>query len=457
MSRSFLHGRDRLTVLKFGGTSVRNAEMIGTVIRIAQSRLSNGAVLVASAMGDTTDALVAIADAATAGECGRVQDLLDEIEGDHRDAAAALTSGRRAAELLERIHELLGELRSLAQGIHLIRECSPRSRDAALSFGERLSTAVIAAAAAEVGIDTVLLDSRDIILTDSEFGAASPQMEETRTRAASRVPVLPGRLVVMQGFIGADSQGVTTTLGRGGSDYTATILGSVLNADSVEIWTDVNGIMTADPRLIPEAKPIPLISYDEAAELAYFGARVVHPSTILPAVRQQIPVYVRNTSDPDGVGTEIREASRFAGIRAMASKSGITVITVQSSRMLNAYGFLRALFSVFEEQRIPVDLVATSEVSVSVTVDREIDRTRLVGELEKLGTVTVETDQAIVCLVGREVFRDASVVGRVFESLGSIPVRLISLGSSEINLSLVLAERHVAGALTALHARFFST
>jgi aspartate kinase len=215
--------------------------------------------------------------------------------------------------------------------------------------------------------------------------------------------------------------------------------------------------MTADPRVIPGARPIRSISYDEAAELAYFGARVVHPSTILPAVRHEIPVYVKNTGTPEGAGTEIRGASEFAGVRAMASKAGITLITVQSSRMLNAYGFLRALFAVFEEHRISVDLVATSEVSVSLTVDRDFDTGQLVPQLEELGSVVIEPRQSIVCLVGRGVFQDAELLGAVFESLGSIPVRMISLGSSEINLSLVVPEEQMNDALLALHSRFFPT
>jgi aspartate kinase len=443
-----------LIVLKFGGSSVRDSAMIRSVIAIAKSRLSESPLLVASAMGDTTDILDEIADEATRGNSERAFALVDSLEESHRTAAAELTTGERLQQLDGALTELLSELRSLIQGIFLIRECSPRSRDAALSFGERLSTAVITAAAREAGIDALFVDARSVIRTNSDFGAATPDPDITADLAKKQIEPEVNRLVVTGGFIASDAQGVTTTLGRGGSDYTATILGAALGAAAVEIWTDVNGIMTADPRVIPGARSIRQLSYDEAAELAYFGARVVHPFTILPAVRQNIPVYVKNTTHPADQGTEITEHTEFAGIRAMASKSGITLVTVQSSRMLNAYGFLQELFAVFGRHAIPVDLVATSEVSVSLTIDRGFDRPGLVAELKRLGHVTIEDGQSIVCLVGRELIGEPGFLADVFASLKAIPVRMISLGSSDINLSLVLAEEHTRAALEALHDRF---
>ncbi len=446
-----------MIVMKFGGSSVRSAEMIRRVLAIANDRLDSAPLLVSSAMGKTTDALVMVADHAETGSRDSAFSLIDELEHAHLAAARDLVVGERGAGLARALGVLFEELRSLAQGIFLIRECSPRSRDAILSFGERLSTLIIAAAARESGIDAELLDARTLIQTSGEFGAAAPDMEITTRRTRAKVRPRAGHLYVTQGFIGSTEDGVTTTLGRGGSDYTATILGAALEADAVEIWTDVDGIMTSDPRVIPEARTIAIISYDEAAELAYFGARVVHPYTILPAVKRSIPVWVKNTSAPSEAGTRIQAGIGGTGIRALASKSGITLVTVQSSRMLNAYGFLRALFAIFDSHRISVDLVATSEVSVSMTVDRDVDIASILTELEDLGEVSVEREKSIVCMVGRGLFGQAGLLASVFAAIDPVPVRMISLGSSDINLSIVVAESETERVLRSLHTQLLQS
>lgn len=449
-----------MIVMKFGGSSVRDAQMIRRVLDISASRLDLAPVLVSSAMGKTTDALLLIADRAEAGDHDEAFAQIDALEEHHRAVARQLVSehGDESVNtdgVLRAVDTLLAELRSLVQGIYLIRECSPRSRDAVLSFGERLSTLIITAAARARGIDAELVDARALIRTDSEFGAAGPDMDATVKLARERLRPRPGYLYVTQGFIGSTPESVTTTLGRGGSDYSATILGAALDAESVEIWTDVNGIMTSDPRVIAEARTIPSVSYDEAAELAYFGARVVHPYTILPAVKRSIPVWVKNTMQPEQPGTRIQAETDGEGIRALASKSGITLITIQSSRMLNAYGFLRALFSVFDRYRVSVDLVATSEVSVSMTVERDVDLAPIITDLEPLGEVSVERDKSIICLVGRRLFQRAGVLSEVFAAIDPIPVRMISLGSSDINLSIVVSEAETERVLRSLHSTLF--
>ena len=440
-----------MKVMKFGGSSLRNAEMIRRVVAIAKGNIQLAPVLVASAMGDTTDVLVQAADAAESGDRETVTGLVDTIESDHLAAAGELSGDLSREGLLAAVAELISELRSLLHGVYLIRECSPRSRDAALSFGERLSTALLAVAAREGGVSTELVDARTLIRTDSSFTAAVPDLAATGILVSQNLKPRKGRLVVTQGFIAATEQGVTTTLGRGGSDFSATIIGAALGVDSVEIWTDVNGIMSADPRVIDGARTIPEISYDEAAELAYFGARVVHPYTILPAVSREIPVWVKNTYDPQAPGTRITGRSDAAGIRAVASKSDITLVTIKSSRMLNAYGFLRAIFAVFDRHRVSVDLVATSEVSVSVTVDSGTDLGPLETELGQLGRVEIEHDKSIVCLVGRDLFQRTGFVAEVFAAVDPAHVRLISFGSSEINLSLVVDHSDTEGVLKRLH------
>lgn len=444
-----------MIVLKFGGSSVQSPELIRRVVAIAEARLDRAPLLVASAMGKTTDTLVQLAADGASGNGKRAFKALDNLRRSHSQAASALVSGTRLVETSGRLESLFGELSSLLRGLTLIKECSPRTMDAILAFGELLSTTLIAAAAAEAGIDTVLADSRRLVRTDDSFGAANVDFRTTAKLVQSAVQPEPGRLIVAQGFIASTDSGVTTTLGRGGSDYSATIFGSCLAAEEVQIWTDVDGIMTTDPRIISAARSIPEIGYEEAAELAYFGAKVVHPSTIQPAVEAGIPVYVKNTTNPDATGTRIAASAKGGGLRAIAGKSGITVITVHSSRMLNAYGFLSAIFRVFESHRTPVDLVATSEVSVSMTVEEKAPISRLAKDLAPIGEVTVEDGKGIICLVGRDLWRDGSFVARAFSALAGIPVRMISLGSSDINLSMVTAAEDVTETIRRLHAEFF--
>jgi aspartate kinase len=442
-------------VLKFGGTSVRNAEWMKRSLAIVMAQLGRAPIVVLSATAKTTDRLVALANAARNGDQETSISMLSEIEKSHREAAQALVTHDAGENLLEKIDSLLGELRSIINGMMLIRECTPRTYDTVLSYGELLSTTIFSAAAIDNEIETVLLDSRNLVRTDSAFTKAQPEMEITSQLIRDAVTPRPGRLYVAQGFIGSTQDGVTTTLGRGGSDYTATLYGKALGAEEVQIWTDVDGIMTCDPRIVASARTVPVISYDEAAELAVFGAKVVHPATILPATGAGIPVLVKNTGRPEHEGTCIRQDSGTKGVQALAGKRGVTVVTVNSSRMLNAFGFLRKIFGVFEAHAIPVDLVATSEVSVSSTIDSDADTSGLKHDLEAYGTVTVETDKAILCLVGRDLWKESAFVARVFSTLRDVRVRMISLGASDTNLSLVLSEDDLDFALNRLHQEFF--
>lgn len=446
-----------MVVMKFGGSSVRDGAWIDRVVDIAEGRLSEAPLLVSSAMGKTTDALVTVAEAASSGNASTAFERVETLRRAHLESCDSLLSGKARTRAVGRVQELFGEMSSLVQGLTLIRECTPRTYDALLAFGELLSTTIMAERAKEREIETVLLDSRRLIVTDETFTAAAPDFKETGRRIKEVVSPKAGRLYIAQGFVAATPSGVTTTLGRGGSDFTATIFGAALGARQVEIWTDVDGIMSCDPRIVPEARSITRLSYDEASELAYFGARVVHPYTILPAVELSIPVQVKNTGNPEHPGTTITAESEASGFQALAGKNGITVITVHSSRMLNAYGFLSRLFRVFEEERISVDLVATSEVSVSVTVDQEALPPRLEEKLGAFGRLTVERDKGILCLVGRDLWKDSAFLTRVFTCIGhDIPVRLISLGSSDINLSLVIPAEQSEEAMRRLHREFFS-
>ena len=446
-----------MIILKFGGTSVRDAHWIGRAISIAEGQLDRDPVLVASAMGKTTDTLVELSALALSGKREEVTVTVDRVQRNHEAALSILAPGD--SETHDALAALIQELRNLLQGVTLIRECSPRTQDALLSFGERLSTLLIAAGARARGIECRLHDSRTLLRTDSNFGSATPDMEETTTAFREAILGAEGTRVlhVLQGFIAADSAGVTTTLGRGGSDYTATIVGASLEAEEVQIWTDVDGIMSADPRVVEGARTLEEISYVEAAELAFFGARVVHPYTIQPAIERGIPVYVRNTERPELPGTRITGEFAERGVRAITVKRGITVITINSYRMLNAYGFLSRIFDVFARHHVSVDLVATSEVSVSMTVDTTDRIAEVVTALEEHGQAHVEDQKAIVSLVGKDLWKDSSVLARVFQTMEGIPVRLISLGSSDTNLSLVVSEGDGVATVQRLHHAFFTS
>ncbi|MCG8478704.1 MAG: aspartate kinase [Spirochaetales bacterium] len=450
-----------MVVLKFGGTSVRDAEWIGRALDIAAARLDEAPVVVSSAMGKTTDHLVAAGEAARRGVSEEVDKIRSAIGASHRDALEAVTRtlpDTRRRRWRTRLDECLDELEVLLRGILLLRDVSPRSSDALLSFGERLSTIVIAAAAEERDVPTTLLDSRQLVHTDDEYGSARPDFAETRSSIIAAVSPTPGRLYIAQGFLGSTGDGITTTLGRGGSDFSATIFGASLGADRVEIWTDVDGIMTADPRLIAQARTIPEVSYGEAAELAYFGARVIHPATMVPAVEREIPLLVCNTADPTGPQTRIVARPETTGLRAVAGRTGVTIITLHSSRMLNAWGFLSRMFRVFESHRVSVDLIATSEVSVSVSVDVPTPPAAMIGELEELGRVTIDSDKAVVSLVGERLWRDPALIRDVFESVAHAEgphVEMISLGSSDTNLSLVVPHHMYEPVIRQLHQRFF--
>ncbi|GAB4222096.1 MAG: lysine-sensitive aspartokinase 3 [Spirochaetales bacterium] len=444
-----------MIVLKFGGTSVQNAQMMDRALDITFKRLSDAPILVASAMSKITDSLIKLSAAAVDGDGETAFSLLDEIMKRHFQVAREFLSGTNLDQANERLEMYRQELSSLVKGISLLKECSKRSLDTIMAFGELLSTTLLAYRARERGVQTDLVDSRLFMRTDDNFSSAYPQMKEIRKLARKHLKPLPGKLIVCQGFIGSTADGVTTTLGRGGSDYTATLIGAAIGASSVEIWTDVDGIMTTDPRVIPGARSIPEISYQEAAELAYFGAKVVHPSSIQPAIDQRIPVWVKNTHNPDHPGTVILSDVESSGLRAIAAKKSITLINVVSSRMLNAYGFLSKIFSIFEKYRTPVDLIATSEVSVTMSVDNTTRLKEILQELQSYGEVGVKRNRAIICLVGRGIWEDGEWFVRAFSALRSIPVKLISYGGSHINLSLVVDEENWQEAVRLLHQEFF--
>ncbi len=444
-----------MIVLKFGGTSVQNAFWMDKALDIAVSQLDRAPLLVSSAMSTVTDTLLAIAACSETGDEEKALELIEYIREKHISTADEFLTGNHLIEALTKLKQHIEKLSNLSRGLLLLRECTKRSSDTLVSFGEILSTALLYYRARERGVAAELLDSRDLVVTDSEFSSASPLFDLTYQRIKEKVGPQPGKLLIAQGFIGKNQEGVTTTLGRGGSDFTATIYGGALDAEEVQIWTDVYGIMTSDPRIVSDARTIPEISYEEAAELAYFGAKVVHPSTIQPAVKKNIPVLVKNTHDPDGLYSVITAEMKESGLRAIAGKKKITLLNIESSRMLNAYGFLSRIFAIFEKNRTPVDLIATSEVTVSMTIDNDKNIGSILSELQTLGEVSAEPGNSIVCMVGKNFWKDSTYIARAFAALKGLPVRLISLGSSDVNLSIVVPEKVMEDAVIRLHKEFF--
>jgi aspartate kinase len=444
-----------MVVMKFGGTSVQNAQMMDKTLSVVESRLEKAPVLVASAMAKVTDQLQEIAKVVGTGDEAAAERVVAQIEERHLACAREFLTGGNLEKCTAELAKVFAELRSLATALSILKEWTKRSNDAILSFGERLSTVILVHRARERGMEAELFDSRDLVKTDDNFTQALPMEDLTNRLVVAALRPRPGRLAVLQGFIASTTTGITTTLGRGGSDYTATIIGAALKADEVEIWTDVNGIMTSDPRIVKGARTIPQISYREAAELAYFGAKVIHPSTIQPAINLGIPVWVKNTFQPEDQGTKIIPTIPANGLKAIACKKGITLISVSSSRMLLAFGFLRRIFEIFEKHQTAVDLVATSEVSVSMTIDNAASVGAIARDLAEIGTVGVEGEKSIICLVGQDLWKDTVFLSRVFRSLKSTPVRMISLGSSDINLSFVVPESDTEDSVRRLHGEFF--
>ncbi|MEK6321690.1 MAG: lysine-sensitive aspartokinase 3 [Acidobacteriota bacterium] len=457
-----------MIVMKFGGTSVQDAAAINTVAEIVAGRVDRAPVVVVSAMARVTDSLVRIAKSAK--ERRRDQAVAEIAELRRRHLATARELLERSPEPESGAYSLHGveleiqnqfaELENLARSVATLGELTARSEDAIVSFGERLSSVIVAAAFRSRGIPAELVDSRRFIITDDHFIRAAPDLPETLRRAGDvLLPIINSAYVpVAQGFIGSTPDGVTTTIGRGGSDYSAALIGAALGVEAIEIWTDVDGLMTADPRVVPDARRIRVISFAEASELSYFGAKVLHPSTVLPAVERGIPVHIYNTQNPSCEGTLIIATPRQSRnlIKSIAFKRGVTIVNVSSTRMLLAYGFLRTIFEVFDRHQTSVDVVTTSEVSVSMTLDNTQRLDAIKRDLSGIGEVIVEREKAIVCVVGDNLKFTSGVAARLFNAIESTNVNMISQGASEINLTFVIDETEVDRVVRLLHDEFFA-
>ena len=449
-----------MIVCKFGGTSVGDAGAIARTAAIIAGRLERQPIVVVSALGGATNKLLQIAEQAAKGQLIGALSAVESLRDRHLEQTDALLGDNPAlcADISGELSAMFDELAALAEALKTLGDLTPRSLDAIASLGEQLSSVLVVAAFQHHGLDAEHVDARQVMITDAQFTRAEPQPEAI-AEAAQRI-VMPivraGRIPVMGGFIGcAQGTSITTTLGRGGSDYSASLVGAALQAEAIEIWTDVDGMLTADPRVVPDARLIERIGFDEASELASFGAKVLHPNTIAPAVMRGIPVWVLNSARPDGSGTLITFDSPRRPVTAIAGKSGVTLVKVRSPRMLLTEGFLHTMFEVFARHHTSVDVVATSEVSVSVTIDDASRLEALVVDLRALGDVTMERNRGIVSVVGNGLSDGGNAMATALSAIGDLRVHMLSLSSSGINLTVVVDGEQVNPAMQRLHAAFF--
>lgn len=449
-----------MLVMKFGGTSVEDAAAIRRLMSIVERFITRRPIVVVSAMGKTTNGLLECGRLAASGAISEAVTKLATIAAHHQKTAEELAAEMEKSSLRETLEARFAGIRALLEEIARDGEFTARFSDAVAANGELLSSTVVAAAFRGRGFAGRWVDVREGMRTNDDytravvqFGDANPRLRDLFTAALA-----DGGVPVTQGFIGSTVGGETTTIGRGGSDFSASIIGAAIDAEEIQIWTDVDGIMSTDPRIVPEAVKVRIISFAEAAELAYFGAKVLHPSTLLPAMAKNIPVVVCNSRRPEVKGTAIvrqAPASR-ALVKAIAFKRGISVVNVSSDRMLMAHGFLARLFEIFNRYETPIDMVATSEVSVSMTLDDTRNLEKMLPELEALGDVVVDRDQSLICLVGENLKYIPGVAARIFSAISDINVSMISHGASAINLSFIVSGQNVDRAVRLLHEQFFS-
>ncbi len=449
-----------MIVMKFGGTSVEDSEAMLRVIEIVKSEIYRKPIVVVSACAGVTNQLLKVASFSAEGKKDEANDLITGIRLKHEKLVDELIDSELPKNYLKgKISVYAHELRNLSQAISVLGEVTNRSRDAIASYGERLSSMIIAQAMEEKSLKTALVDAREYMITNEAYTKAIPLfgMVEERTRKILMPLLDDGYIVVTQGFIGASEKGTTTTIGRGGSDYSAAIIGALLNSQEIQIWTDVDGVLTADPSIVPAAKRIRKMSFNEASELAYFGARVLHPMTILPAIERNIPVYVRNSRNPLYRGTLITKSDELEECvaKSIAYKEHITLLNLVSSRMFMAHDFLEAVFAVFNKYKTIAHAVATSEVSVSVAIDDTTKLEEMKKEFEGFAEVTASSGKAIICIVGENIRHSPGIVGKIFSAMNGIRVNMISQGASEINIGFVVDESDLDRTVQLLHKDLF--
>jgi aspartate kinase len=451
-----------MIVMKFGGTSNKDAAAMANVIRIVKAHLPQRPVVVISAIAKATNELEQAARTAAGGDAEAAVQSLGSLFARHDGILEdLLRKGDAIAMLRESFAGWFGELRRLVQGVAILRELTPRTMDAFCSYGERLSSRIVAAGLEESGVQAVWVDAREFMLTDDNHGRARPLMAEVaeRLERVARPLLDQGKVPVTQGFIGITRAGVYTTMGRESSDYSASIIGAALNADRVQIWTDVDGILTADPRMVSDVRKVKRMSFEEAFELSYFGAKVLHPNTMLPLLEKNIPVEIRDSRNERGTGTLVdRPAADSADgmlVKSIAFKPEVSLISVAPRTRLSQYLFWEGVFSVLHRRGINAGNVCTSEYSIAFTQDGGGEIDSLVQQLEEHGTVTVMKGMGSVCVVGNALRGTSGLLNRIFDALAGVRISMVAYGASGLNITVVLAREQVQDALTRLHREFF--
>ena len=448
-----------MIVMKFGGTSVANFEAITRTIFIVGGKLDQKPVVVVSALSKVTDLLYKISDAAAAKNEAETKELLAQLRQRHVDLAAELLAQSVLKdEAVAKVNSICDALDAIAMAVCSLGELSDRNKAIIISNGEYLSSTIIAHAMNAKGIRTKWVDAREMMVTNQSYLKGEPDMNAI----AEKVPGVVAQAyegmdaIITQGFVGVTPEGEPTVLGRGGSDYSASLIGMAIDAERIEIWTDVDGVRTADPRKVQNTKYLEKISFEEAAEMAHFGAKVLHPLTIEPAVKKNIPIYVLNSMNPSGKGTAIlRNELIEDGVKSVSFKESIKVINIFSTRMINTSGFLRRVFEIFSESKVSVDLISTSEANISVTVDAAQNIDPVVKELSEFADVIVDDDKAQVSVIGKNIVRLNGMLKKTFTPLKKCNVYMISQGASFVNISFVVDREELTEVVQDLHDHLF--
>ena len=448
---------DDLVVMKFGGTSVEDANAIRRLIGIVQSRVSQQAVVVVSALARVTDQLLEAGHSAASGRLGAALEIVRGLYVRHESLADELVEPDAYRTLERELRKKFAALESLLRDLDYARELDPPTQDRLLSFGECMSSRLIEAALLDAGVKATHVDASACIVTNAQHGQAHPLWEETNERIQERLGGLldAGRVPILGGFIASTLDGAPSTLGRGGSDFSAAIIAAGLSASRLEIWTDVDGVMTADPKLCPDARVIGKMSFEEAAELAHFGAKVLHPATIAPAMRQNIPVYVLNSRRPEGKGTEILARAKTGNlVSAITANKKVVAVEIESERLVDSE-FLGNIYAVFSQYSCPVDLLAASFGRISLLVGSTAALPHIAAQLQGVADVRWENHKALVCLVGENIRRQPEVASRVFAAVSDLNVQVVCQGASDRTISFLVEEEKADESVQRLHALFF--
>ena len=449
-----------MIVMKFGGTSVANFEAITRTIFIVGGRLDKKPVVVVSALSKVTDLLYRISDAAAAGNVNEAKNLMDELRSRHVNLASDLLEQSPALKesAVNRVNAICDSLESLVNAVCAVKELSDRNKAIIISNGELLSSTIICFVMNAKGIRTNFIDARQMMITSDEYLKGEPVVNEITARVPAIIEEAYKGMdaVITQGFIGSNLSGEQTVLGRGGSDYSASLIGMAIDAERIEIWTDVDGVRSADPRTVENTKYLEKISFEEAAEMAHFGAKVLHPLTIEPAVKKNIPIYVLNSMNPSGKGTAILRSELIEdGVKSVSFKENIRVINIFSMKMINTSGFLRRVFEIFSESRVSVDLISTSEANISVTVDASEKIDKVVEQLSEFADVIVDDDKSQVSVIGKNIVRLNGMLKKTFAPLKRTNVYMISQGASFVNISFVVDREELKEVVKDLHYHLF--